>query len=79
MLKMQLLALLLPFVTLASAQFGFFDHMFNGGEQQQQQQPRNNPSDAGQYRSRHDLCMFNNQCYRPMETQLPLYSKYTDF
>ncbi|KAF7559396.1 hypothetical protein G7046_g4754 [Stylonectria norvegica] len=52
---MRYLLAILSLLTLASAQFnGFFDQMFNQGGQQQQQQPQNNPSDANNYRARHD-------------------------
>ncbi|KAI1372758.1 hypothetical protein F4677DRAFT_431449 [Hypoxylon crocopeplum] len=44
--------LLLALISVANAQFGFFDQMFGGQQQQQQQrQPQNVPSDSSIYRS----------------------------
>ncbi|KAI1149502.1 hypothetical protein F4825DRAFT_464081 [Nemania diffusa] len=45
------LLLLALFTSLAQAQFGFFDQMFNGQQQQQQQQPQNGPSDSSLYQT----------------------------
>ncbi|KAL1839550.1 hypothetical protein VTJ49DRAFT_1413 [Mycothermus thermophilus] len=50
---MRLIAVLfLALVSVVSAQFGFFDHMFHGG-QQQHQQPQNVPSDSSNYRAQY--------------------------
>lgn len=39
-------------VSVAQAQFNFFDHMFGGGQQQQGHQGSQNvPSDSGRYQS----------------------------
>ncbi|KAJ5280228.1 Long chronological lifespan protein 2 [Penicillium angulare] len=40
-------------VSVAQAQFNFFDHMFGGNQQQpgQQQAPQNVPSDSGRYQN----------------------------
>ncbi|KAB5545469.1 hypothetical protein GE09DRAFT_210456 [Coniochaeta sp. 2T2.1] len=47
--------LLLALMTASvSAQFNFFEQMFQGGGQHQQQQPQNVPSDASMYRARHE-------------------------
>jgi hypothetical protein len=45
-------ALLLALASVVSAQFGFFDHMFHGG-QQHHQQPQNVPSDSSNYRAQY--------------------------
>lgn len=47
----QALWALLLLVSVAQAQFNFFDQMFGGGEQQQRQQQRsqNAPSDSDRY------------------------------
>lgn len=47
----QALWALLLLVSVAQAQFNFFDQMFGGGEQQQRQQQRsqNSPSDSSRY------------------------------
>lgn len=37
-----------------SAQFGFFEQMFNGGQQQHNQAPQNVPSDSTRYRNSYD-------------------------
>ncbi|ODA83500.1 hypothetical protein RJ55_02014 [Drechmeria coniospora] len=50
---MRLLLALISLLSVAVAQFGFFDQMFNAGQQQQQQQQQgggNSPSDANRYR-----------------------------
>lgn len=58
---MRFLVVLLSLVGLAAAQFGgFFDQMFGGGGGgggEHQAQNRNNPSDAGHYRARHEQCL----------------------
>ncbi|KOS17217.1 Long chronological lifespan protein 2 [Escovopsis weberi] len=51
---MRLLIALLSLLSLAHAQFGFFDQMFSGQQQQQHQQPPSNPSDSSLYRARYD-------------------------
>ncbi|CAK7203845.1 Long chronological lifespan protein 2 [Sporothrix eucalyptigena] len=38
------------FVSLAHAQFGFFDQMFGGNQQQHHNEPQNVPSDSAWYR-----------------------------
>jgi hypothetical protein len=45
--------LLFALIGTVSAQFGFFEQMFSGG-QQQQQQPQNVPSDSSVYRANHE-------------------------
>lgn len=56
---------LLLFVGLfftTSAQFQFFEQMFNGGgQQQQQQQPQNVPSDSNWYRQNYEAGMYTLQ------------------
>lgn len=55
---MQLLIAFMSLLSLATAQFGFFDQMFgkDGQHHGQQQQQSNNPSDASQYHSRFEAC-----------------------
>ncbi|KAI1086741.1 hypothetical protein F5B19DRAFT_478055 [Rostrohypoxylon terebratum] len=56
-----ILLALLSFLSLASAQFGFFDQMFGGGQQQQQrQQPQNGPSDPSIYQNNFNRLHCNN-------------------
>lgn len=55
LLSVALLSLVL--VGNVRAQFGFFDHMFGGG-QQQQHQPQDVPSDSGPYRANYERCLF---------------------
>ena len=45
-------------VSVAQAQFNFFDHMFNGNQQQQQHQQgsQNVPSDSGRYQNQWRQC-----------------------
>ncbi|EFY86652.1 hypothetical protein MAC_07341 [Metarhizium acridum CQMa 102] len=60
---MRLLILLMSLSALANAQFGFFDQMFGGHdahEQHHQHQQRNNPSDAGHYRSQFEQSYCDN-------------------
>lgn len=45
--------LLFALIGTVSAQFGFFEQMFNGG-QQQQQQPQNVPSDSKRYQNTYE-------------------------
>jgi hypothetical protein len=45
--------LLFALISSVSAQFGFFEQMFNGG-QQQHQQPQNVPSDSNRYQAGYD-------------------------
>jgi hypothetical protein len=45
--------LLLALASVVSAQFGFFDQMFNSGGQQHQQQAQNVPSDSSNYRAQY--------------------------
>lgn len=66
------LLLLALFTSLAQAQFGFFDQMFNGQQQQQQQQPQNGPSDSSLYQTNFERIHCDNylcpdtlgKCYR---------------
>lgn len=59
---MKLLVAFLSLLSLATAQFGFFDQMFGGqdGHEQHhhQHQPQNNPSDAGHYRAQYEGCTY---------------------
>ncbi|KID85719.1 hypothetical protein MGU_07027 [Metarhizium guizhouense ARSEF 977] len=61
---MQLLILLMSLFAMATAQFGFFDQMFGGHDAHEQQhhqhQQRNNPSDAGHYRSQFEQSYCDN-------------------
>ena len=52
------ISLLLSLLPLATAQFGFFEQMFGGqeGHGHGHQQPRNNPSDANNYRTQVEQC-----------------------
>ncbi|TKA72587.1 Long chronological lifespan protein 2 [Cryomyces minteri] len=56
LLTASLLSLLLLLTLPASAQFQFFDQMFNGGQQQQQQQQQaqNAPSDSVWYQQTYE-------------------------
>lgn len=63
---MELLIAFLSLLSLAGAQFGFFDQMFGGHDgghehHQHQQQPmqQNNPSDASHYKSQFEQCMLH--------------------
>lgn len=60
--KMKLLVAFLSLLSLATAQFGFFDQMFGGqdGHEQHhhQHQQQNNPSDAGHYRAQYEGCTY---------------------
>jgi len=52
---LQTLISALLFILPASAQFQFFEQMFNnGGQQQQQQQPQNAGSDSAWYQQRYE-------------------------
>jgi hypothetical protein len=54
MLFQSLLSALLVFILPVSAQFQFFEQMFNQGGQQQQQQPQNAGSDSAWYQQRYE-------------------------
>jgi hypothetical protein len=54
MLFRSLLSALLVFILPVSAQFQFFEQMFNQGGQQQQQQPQNAGSDSAWYQQRYE-------------------------
>jgi hypothetical protein len=54
MLFQSLLGALLVFILPVSAQFQFFEQMFNQGGQQQQQQPQNAGSDSAWYQQRYE-------------------------
>lgn len=54
MLCQTLLSALLLFILPASAQFQFFEQMFNQGGRQQQQQPQNAGSDSAWYQQRYE-------------------------
>jgi hypothetical protein len=45
------LGALLLLVSVAHAQFQFFDHMFGGGQERQQASQQNVPSDSSRYQS----------------------------
>jgi hypothetical protein len=66
MLFQSLLSALLVFISPVSAQFQFFEQMFNQGGQQQQQQPQNAGSDSAWYQQRYEDGMNsqlqNNKC-----------------
>ena len=49
-----LLSALLLFLSVASAQFQFFEQMFQGGQQQQRHEPQNVPSDSSWYQQNYD-------------------------
>jgi hypothetical protein len=49
-----LFSALLLFLSVASAQFQFFEQMFQGGQQQQRQEPQNMPSDSSWYQQNYD-------------------------
>jgi hypothetical protein len=52
--NLTLLSALLLLFTLANAQFQFFEHMFQGGQQQQRQEPQNMPSDSSWYQQNYE-------------------------
>ena len=52
--QLSLYLCLLSLLTLATAQFQFFEQMFQGGQQQQQQQPQNVASDSTWYQANYD-------------------------
>jgi hypothetical protein len=54
MLFQSLLSALLVFILPVSAQFQFFEQMFNQGGHQQQQQPQNAGSDSAWYQQRYE-------------------------
>jgi hypothetical protein len=54
MLFQSLISALLVFIVPVSAQFQFFEQMFNQGGQQQQQQPQNAGSDSNWYQQRYE-------------------------
>lgn len=54
MLFQSLISVLLVFVLPVSAQFQFFEQMFNQGGHQQQQQPQNAGSDSAWYQQRYE-------------------------
>ena len=54
MLLQSLISALLVFILPVSAQFQFFEQMFNQGGQQQQQQPQNAGSDSAWYQQRYE-------------------------
>jgi hypothetical protein len=41
-------------ISVANAQFQFFEQMFQGGQQQQRQEPQNVPSDSSWYQQNYD-------------------------
>lgn len=49
-----LLSVFLLLLSVASAQFQFFEQMFQGGQQQQRQEPQNVPSDSSWYQQNYD-------------------------
>jgi hypothetical protein len=59
---MRLFVVFMSLLSLATAQFGFFDQMFGGhdGHEHQhhhhQQEQQNNPSDANHYKSQYEQC-----------------------
>jgi hypothetical protein len=54
MLFQSLISALLVFILPVSAQFQFFEQMFNQGGHQQQQQPQNAGSDSAWYQQRYE-------------------------
>lgn len=48
-------------ISVANAQFQFFEQMFQGGQQQQRQEPQNVPSDSSWYQQNYD----NGSCPLP--------------
>jgi len=54
MLLQSLISALLVFILPVSAQFQFFEQMFNQGGHQQQQQPQNAGSDSAWYQQRYE-------------------------
>lgn len=52
--------LLFALISSVSAQFNFFEQMFQGGQQHQQQQPQNVPSDSSLYRTNHERAHCDN-------------------
>jgi hypothetical protein len=58
--NLALLSAFLLLFSLASAQFQFFEQMFQGGQQQQQrQEPQNVPSDSSWYQQNYENGTFS--------------------
>jgi hypothetical protein len=66
MARLTFLALLAFYIMSATAQFGFFDQMFNGGSQQQQR-PQDVRSDSSWYKAQYE-----NGAYSPPQLTLLL-------
>ncbi|KAE9364215.1 hypothetical protein N431DRAFT_388187 [Stipitochalara longipes BDJ] len=58
--SLTLLSAFLLLFSVASAQFQFFEQMFQGGQQQQRQEPQNVPSDSSWYQQNYDSARCTN-------------------
>jgi len=53
-IHLTILSSALLFISLANAQFQFFEQMFQGGQQQHRQEPQNVPSDSSWYQQNYE-------------------------